>query len=900
MFPRALLLGALVLVASASLTAALVWQAARATTGGLPGDVVALALVSGLVQAGALSWLTWTRVARHARQHDDPEVTHVSDPEREAGPCVPPADAALSEEHLQLCGQVVSQLEQVIFQLDHDGRWTFLNRAWEALTGYDRATTLGRALIGFVHPDDRQAVDQAYAALLSREKDKCHLVVRFLAREGECCWTSVDARPVLQGDRLVGFAGTIIDVTERRQIQQALERARFEAERASAAKNEFLKSMSHEMRTPLNGVLGLLELLSMTPLDQQQGRYVAVARASATHLTGLISDILDLSRIEGDGLVLERTLFDLPDLVESSVDAVAAAAAAKRLRISCTVTQHVPTWVIGDPGRLRQVLVNLLANAVKFTERGGVHVQCDADVDLRTRRATVRIEVHDTGVGIPEDQIDRLFLPFTTGDASSTRRHSGSGLGLTICKRLVDAMNGTIAVRNTAPAGTAFTITLPIDVADAAMVESERDTAAPPRVLAVLPDPGDRETTGRLFESWRLDASFVDECDAAFGHLQASSASRLRFGVALIDSTARGAADLSRRLRELSPPPAVVWVMPQDGRVPPEISGVREQIARPITGPLLFDALMQAMVGATQTGPPATRPQEWARALKVLVAEDHDVNQMVVRELLQGIGCTVDVAGNGEEAVAAVLGGRYDVVLMDCQMPVLDGLEATRRIRRAHRESRAAHVPAIIALTANATNEDRQACLEAGMDAYLTKPVRGPVLQRTLQRLVTGDAGVPIAPAPPDVPRTARHPMPPLGSAPVADLGPLADTPEADDILDPEEVLLRCNRNADLGARMLQLFAESLPADLEQLENAAAANDRRELAAIAHKIRGAAATLAAVRLAGALTGVELFLKHGDGGPLADLLADVRHESALFLGAAPHVVRRLATTSAQVR
>jgi CheY-like chemotaxis protein len=272
----------------------------------------------------------------------------------------------------------------------------------------------------------------------------------------------------------------------------------------------------------------------------------------------------------------------------------------------------------------------------------------------------------------------------------------------------------------------------------------------------------------------------------------------------------------------------------------------------------------------------------------VLVAEDHDINQMVVREMLLAMGLEVDVVGNGEAAVAAALSVPYDVILMDCQMPVLDGLEATRHIRRALAVDRGAPSPRIIALTANATADDRRACLDAGMDAYLTKPVRSTVLQRTLQRLLAIDGAVAVA----DEEATAAS-VP--TATPTADLVPealLGDTPDAEDILDPAEVLLRCNNNGDLGARMLQLFAESLPAELERLDAAAAADDAVAMASIAHKIRGAAATLAAVRLAGAISGVELFLKYGDGGPLSELLGDVRHESALFLGVVPQIVRRL--------
>ena len=797
-----------------------------------------------------------------------------------------------AQDALQLSEQqyrrVVEQVEQVIFQLDTDGQWTFLNRAWHDLTGYDVSATIGHPFAGYVHPDDRVVAQEMCAGMLAGRREECRQELRFVTHRGSACWTAVHARPVIEEGLFIGVAGTITDVSLRRQAEQELERARVAAEKANAAKSEFLKSMSHEMRTPLNGVLGLMELLGATRLDAQQARYVAVARASATHLATLISDILDLSRIDGGALTLERTLFDLPDLVESSLDALASAAAARRLRLSCTVTQDVPTWVIGDPGRLRQVLVHLLANAVKFTEQGEVHVQASAQVDLHTRQAMLRLDVHDTGIGMAPEVVDRLFRPFTPGDASSTRRHSGTGLGLTICKRLVEAMQGTIAVRSVERAGATFTVSLPLEVADAAMVESQRQGDVPLRVLAVLPDDRERETIGRLLEGWRFDAAVVGDCATALGHVRATTPSRWRFGVVLLDGLAPGAASFAQQLREMSPEPGIVWVMPEDGHLPADVSGVREQVERPVRGAALFDAIMQAVVGAGVMPVDGTRAPDWGRPRRVLVAEDHDINQMVVREMLLAMGLEVDVVGNGEEAVAAALAVPYDVILMDCQMPVLDGLEATRHIRRALAVDRGAPAPRIIALTANATADDRRACLDAGMDAYLTKPVRSTVLQRTLQRLLAIDGAVALA----DEAATAASVT---TATPTADLVPealLGDTPDAEDILDPAEVLLRCNNNGDLGARMLQLFAESLPAELERLDAAAAADDAVAMASIAHKIRGAAATLAAVRLAGAISGVELFLKYGDGGPLSELLGDVRHESALFLGVVPQIVRRL--------
>lgn len=859
---RALALAVVVLVASAVATAASVWLASR--------QAVAAAGFIGLGHAIGLAWL----LHRQASASD------------EAGDGSRRHAAAAPHPHHPQYRRVVEQVDQVLFEVDRDLRWTFLNPAWRVLIGDDPESTLGQPLTGRLHPDDQRHVEQMCATVLSGQRDEDRAEVRFVTRTGTICWCDLRLHALRPEGAILGMAGTLADITRRRLVQQELERARQAAEQANSAKTEFLRSMSHEMRTPLNGVLGLMELLGATRLDAQQSRYVAVARASATHLSTLISDILDLSRIETGTFRLDRTLFLLPELIESSLDPIRPDAGAKRLRLSCIVAPDVPRWVFGDAGRLRQVLVTLLANAVKFTDVGQVHLRAGADVDLATRRATLRLEVEDTGIGMSAEQIGRLFLPFSPADASSARRHSGTGLGLTICKRLVDAMQGTIDVRSVEHAGATFLVTLPIDIADAAMVEAHHGQASSLRVIAVIADEQERQAVSRLLDGWRFDAAVVADTDVAWGHLQATSVSPWRFGVVLLDAAMPAAPDLARQIPALPRPPGVVWLTRAGGGLPADVPRVREQVTRPIEAAALFDAIMQAEVSATAASD-TLGPTTWTQPPRVLVAEDHAVNQIVVRDLLTSMGCQVEVVADGEAAVQAVTTRPFDVVLMDCQMPVLDGIEATRRLRQAQAAGMVPHPPKVIALTANATGEDRQVCLDAGMDAYLTKPVRGAVLQRTLQRLLADDAALmPTAPAPES--RAAEFEA------------PLPDVPDAEDILDPVEVLLRCNHNADIGARMLQLFAESLPAELEALEMAVAANDREAIARVTHKMRGAAATLAATRLAGAITGIELFLKHGDGGPLSELVTDVRHESALLLGVVPHTCRRLLESSPSPR
>ncbi len=774
---------------------------------------------------------------------------------------------------------VLEQVDEVIFLLDTEGRWALLNPAWHALTGRDVAGTIGQPVIDSLHPDDRADTLELVRAMVAGARDSCRCHVRFTKADGGVCWSEVRARTFRQDDAVAGIVGTIIDVAAARQVQLELEGARTAAERASAARGEFLRAMSHGMRTPLNGVLGLIELLAATPLDAQQARYVSVARASASHLSALIDDILDLSRIEDGALVLERTLFDLSDLLESTVDAVAAEASARGLQLSCTLTPDVPTWVVGDPGRLRQILVHLLSNAVAFTQHGEVHLQADADVDLRLRTASLRLDVQDTGVGIAPEQLERLFLPYTPGDASGLGGHGPTGLGLTICKRLVEAMKGTIAVRSVPGEGATFTVTVSVEVADAALVETSRASDAPQRVLAVLRDGPEREMVAAALETWRFDALVVASCDAAWMHVESARASRARFAVVVVDGAAIGAAGFARQLGEIVPRPGIVWILPEQGGAPLPGMGPCERVARPVKPGALFDAIMQALVGAT-TADAAVQglpPSPWSRPPVVLVAEDHEVNQVVIEDLLVRMGCEVDLAADGEQAVAAAGARRYDAILMDCQMPVVDGLEATRRIRRAGGGGSTTHAPRIIALTANASPDDRQACFAAGMDAYLTKPVRPAVLQRTLVRLLA---------------ERSRSATPPADTALPAPAPLSGEETPADEILDPAELLLRCNHNGDLGARMLQLFAASLPSELASLEAAAERGDVPVLSAVSHKMRGAAATLAAVRLTSALTAVERFIKYGEGGPLPALVASVRQECALLLGAVPEVVRRL--------
>ncbi|HTV02971.1 MAG TPA: ATP-binding protein, partial [Luteitalea sp.] len=603
--------------------------ASAATAAIVTSAVVAIATLAAVVAAGA-PWLVSGIVGLAAAMQLAVVVTLARRAPlagRRAADIVPAAPSPVDPSYRR----VVDQVEQVLFEADTHGRWTFLNRTWQLMTGRDVAASIGQPLVASLHPDDRFEVEKLSAALLSGQRPDGRIEVRVLTDRDRFVWGDVHMRAT-GGDGARGIAGTISDVTERRAVAQELESARLAAEKASAAKSEFLKSMSHEMRTPLNGVLGLMELLSTTALDAQQARYVSVARASATHLATLISDILDLSRIEGGGLPLERMLFDLPELIETSVDAVTPEATSRRLRISSVVTPRVPTWVVGDSGRIRQVLVNLLVHAVKFTDQGEIHLQVDAAVDVARREAAVAIAMHDRGTTLSAEHLEGLFEPFASGEAAMARRQSGAGLALTICKHLVEAMGGEIAVRSGEPRTATFTVRLPLEIPDAAMVEDRRSGEAPLRVLAVAAPDTDRAILSRLLEGWHFDAAVVADCDAAWGHVEATSTSRWRFGIALLHTATRGADELADRLRGLAQPPGLIWILAEEVRVVPAFVRPREVVVKSSETTALYEAIMQAVVGATAVQGDRHHAPQWSRPPLVLVAEDHDVNQMVVKE----------------------------------------------------------------------------------------------------------------------------------------------------------------------------------------------------------------------------------------------------------------------------
>ncbi len=544
-----------------------------------------------------------------------------------------------------------------------------------------------------------------------------------------------------------GEAGETIlilrDITQRKRAEEAIRLAHDRAVEAADVKAQFLATMSHEIRTPINAVVGMSELLLQTPLSDEAREYAATVRDSAESLLAVVNDILDFSKIEAGRMELEALPFAPLDAVENAADILAAAARKKGLSLATHVAADVPRQVIGDADRLRQVLLNLIGNAVKFTAQGSVAVRASVEAS-DDERTVLRFAISDTGPGIAAELAERLFEPFRQADQSTRRRFGGTGLGLSISRRIVELMGGRIGFESAPGAGATFWFSVPFACVAESGERRRAQTLRGTRVLVVDEDAVARQVVNQYLQSWGALASSTANGVHALELARAAAERGHPFDVFVIDRRIGGdglafAARLAGEPALAAVPLVLVSgaeerITSQDARA----RGFGATLRKPIRQAALHDALLTALRGPVAAGPPelAPDPVEPYEGVLVLIAEDNPVNRRLALRQLEKLGYRAHAVEDGRAAIDAVAGGRYDLVLMDCQMPEVDGFEATRAIRRSEAAD-GRHVP-IVAMTANALEGDREACLAAGMDAYLAKPVQLAALRGVVEQFTNG------------------------------------------------------------------------------------------------------------------------------------------------------------------
>ena len=744
-----------------------------------------------------------------------------------------------------------------IFRTTVDGQYIDANPALAKIYGFRSADELINAVQDirrqlYVKPERREEFlfqIRTYG-IVSRFESEVY------RKDGKVIWISENARAILGvNGQIACFEGTVEEITEQKQYQQSLIEASEAASAANKAKSAFLANVSHEIRTPMNGVIGMTELLLSTKMERTQRDYVETIRSSADALLTVINDILDFSKIEAGKLDIDYVEMDLRSHVEDIASMMAFQAAAKNLELIVNISPEVPERVLGDPQRIRQCLVNLAGNAIKFTRSGEIVITvCTAG--RRDGRVVTLFEVRDTGIGISEDSIQSLFEPFVQADSSTTRHFGGTGLGLSIVRRLVQMMGGEVGVNSEPGKGSTFWFTLPFETVEVTGVQPNLQVLPRDRRILVVDD---NQTNRRVVSGHLQHVGYtVEQASSGAEALQVLAAAAdagWAFDVVLVDLQMPGmdGASLGERINSnvcLSQARLVMLTsMDRQGDLQRFTElGFAAYLSKPVRARELLTCVERVLACEAHEWHSQNQRLITRGALKeadanqryighVLVVEDNQVNQMVARSFLERHGCTVTLADNGAEGVKAYEGGRFDLVLMDMQMPVMDGLTATRRIRDF--EGWRPRTP-IVALTANAMTGQAERCIAAGMDGFLTKPLESARLREVLNQYLQRDDANAVT--------GMMHRLiePPVDAEAETSAGAHAQTRH----MDWPRFEAMVAGETGFARELVEVFMASAMQTLDEIHAAAQAQDRLQLQRAAHKLKGASANLCADALAG--------------------------------------------------